>query len=150
LRDGVVSASLGQVLTGILSKPDDELLRQERAVLARLQIALARFDTAPEQQLTLGRSIAQLDELFLLVHLAQRRRQYQDRIVGDADSGRFHDDRARLIDSVGRESQRVIDSYDRQKEARELADGARNAVAAAAAVSVLGLTWSPEMAELPM
>lgn len=68
-------------------------------------------------------------------HLAERRRQYQDRIVGDADSGRFHYDRTRLIDSVGRESQRVIDSFDRRKEARELADGARNAVAAAAAVS---------------
>lgn len=67
-------------------------------------------------------------------HLAQRRRQYQDRIVGD-DSGRFHYDRTRLIDSVGRESQKVIDSFDRGKEARELADGARNAVAAAAAVS---------------
>ena len=66
-------------------------------------------------------------------HLAERRRQYQDRIVGD-DSGRFHYDRTRLIDSVGRESQRVIDSFDRRKEARELADGARNAVAAAAAV----------------
>jgi small GTP-binding protein len=68
-------------------------------------------------------------------HLAERRRQYQDRIVGDADSGRFHYDRTRLIDSVGRESQKVIDSFDRRKEARELADGARNAVAAAAAVS---------------
>ena len=67
-------------------------------------------------------------------HLAERRRQYQDRIVGD-DSGRFHYDRTRLIDSVGRESQRVIDSFDRRKEARALADGARNAVAAAAAVS---------------
>lgn len=74
-------------------------------------------------------------------HLAQRRRQYQDRIVGDEDAGRFHYDRTRLIDSVGRESQRVIDSYDRRTEARELADGARNAVAAAAAVSAgaLGL-----------
>jgi len=68
-------------------------------------------------------------------HLAERRRQYSDRIVGDADSGRFHYDRTRLIDSVGRESQKVIDSFDRRKEARELADGARNAVAAAAAVS---------------
>jgi small GTP-binding protein len=68
-------------------------------------------------------------------HLAERRRQYQDRIVGDADSGRFHYDRTRLIDSVGRESQKVIDSFDRRKEARDLADGARNAVAAAAAVS---------------
>jgi small GTP-binding protein len=67
-------------------------------------------------------------------HLAERRRQYQDRIVGD-DSGRFHYDRTRLIDSVGRESQKVIDSFDRRREARELADGARNAVAAAAAVS---------------
>ncbi len=74
-------------------------------------------------------------------HLAQRRRQYEDRIVGDADSGRFHYDRTRLIDSVGRESQRAIDSYDRRKEAAELAEGARNAVAAAAAVSAgaLGL-----------
>jgi small GTP-binding protein len=73
-------------------------------------------------------------------HLAERRRQYQDRIVGD-DSGRFHYDRTRLIDSVGRESQKVIDSFDRRKEARELADGARNAVAAAAAVGAgaLGL-----------
>jgi small GTP-binding protein len=68
-------------------------------------------------------------------HLAERRRQYQDRIVGDPDSGRFHYDRTRLIDSVGRESQKVVDSFDRRKEARELADGARNAVAAAAAVS---------------
>ena len=68
-------------------------------------------------------------------HLAQRRRQYEDRIVGEADSARFHYDRTRLIDSVGRESQKVIDSYDRRKEARELADSARNAVATAAAVS---------------
>jgi hypothetical protein len=37
---------------------------------------------------------------------------------------------------VGRESQCVIDSYDRQKEARELADGARNSVAAAAVVKI--------------
>ena len=67
-------------------------------------------------------------------HLAERRRQHRDRIVGD-DAGRFHYDRARLIDSVGREAQRVVDSYDRRREAQELADGARNAVAAAAAIS---------------
>ena len=74
-------------------------------------------------------------------HLAERRRQHRDRIVGDDEAGRFHYDRSRLIDSVGRESQRVVDSYDRRKEARELADGARNAVAAAAAVGAgaLGL-----------
>ena len=72
-------------------------------------------------------------------HLAERRRQYRDRIVGDADAGRFHTDRSRLIESVSRESQKVIDSFDRQKEARELADDARNAVAAAAAVSAGGV-----------
>ena len=74
-------------------------------------------------------------------HLADRRRQHRDRIVGDMNSERFHDDRSRLIDSVGREAQRVVDSYDRRSEARELADGARNAVATAAAVGAgaLGL-----------
>jgi small GTP-binding protein len=72
-------------------------------------------------------------------HLAERRRQYRDRIVGDADSGRFHSDRSRLLESVNRESQKVIDSFDRRKEARELADDARNAVAAAAAVSAGGV-----------
>jgi small GTP-binding protein len=74
-------------------------------------------------------------------HLADRRRQHSGRIVGDDDAGQFHYDRARLIDSVSRETQRVVDGYDRRKEARDLADGARNAVAAAAAVgaSALGL-----------
>jgi len=67
-------------------------------------------------------------------HLAERRRQYRDRIVGDEGGARFHYDRTRLIDSAGREAQRVVDSYDRRKEAQELADGARNAVATAAAL----------------
>jgi small GTP-binding protein len=66
-------------------------------------------------------------------HLAERRRQYRERIVGD-EAGRFHYDRTRLIDAVGGDAQRVVDSYDRRREAQELADGARNAVAAAAAV----------------
>jgi small GTP-binding protein len=74
-------------------------------------------------------------------HLAERRQQHKGRIVGDDDPGRFHYDRNRLLESVRRESQRVVDTYDRRKEARELADGARNAVAAAAAVGAgaLGL-----------
>jgi small GTP-binding protein len=74
-------------------------------------------------------------------HLADRRRRHRDRIVGDDEVGLFHHDRARLIESVGGETQRVVDSYDRRREARELADGARNAVAAAAAAGAgaLGL-----------
>jgi methyl-accepting chemotaxis protein len=76
-------------------------------------------------------------------HLSERRRQYRGRIVGEEDSGgaRFHYDRTRLIEAVGREAQKVVDSYDRRREAQELADGARNAVATAAAVGAgaLGL-----------
>jgi small GTP-binding protein len=71
-------------------------------------------------------------------HLAERRRQYRDRIVGE-DSGQFHYDRTRMIDSVSRETQRVVDSYDRKREAQQLADNARNAVAAAAAVGATAL-----------
>ena len=67
-------------------------------------------------------------------HLAKRRQQYAGQLVENPDTERFHFDRRRMIDSVGREAQKVIDGYDRQKEASELADGARNAVATAAAV----------------
>jgi small GTP-binding protein len=67
-------------------------------------------------------------------HLAKRRQQYAGQLIDNPESERFHFDRRRMIDSVGREAQRVIDGYDRQKEASELADGARNAVATAAAV----------------
>ena len=71
-------------------------------------------------------------------HLAERRRQYRDKIVGE-DSGQFHYDRTRLIDAVTRESQRVVESYDRKREAQHLADNARNAVAAAAAAGATAL-----------
>jgi small GTP-binding protein len=74
-------------------------------------------------------------------HLSKRRQQYAGQIIDNPDTERFHFDRRRMIDSVGREAQRVIDGYDRQKEASDLADGARNAVATAAAVgaSAVGL-----------
>jgi hypothetical protein len=69
-------------------------------------------------------------------HLAERRRQHAERIVGDAAGGTFHHDRERLIEGVGREARRAVDSYDRTKEAESIAEGARNAVAALAAVEV--------------
>ena len=61
-------------------------------------------------------------------HLAQRREQYRDRIVGDPEVAAFNVERARLIESVGREAQRLVDGFDRQREAAILAEGARNAV----------------------
>ena len=69
-------------------------------------------------------------------HLADRRRQHQDRIVGDPGVGSFHYDRERLIEGVGRESLRVVETYDREREAQAIADGAQAAVAAAAAMEV--------------
>ncbi|MFO7693418.1 MAG: dynamin family protein [Vicinamibacterales bacterium] len=68
-------------------------------------------------------------------HLASRRAAHRDRIVG-ANGDQFRADRARLIQSVGQEAQRVVDTYDKRAEARDLAESARNAVAAAAATGV--------------
>ena len=75
------------------------------------------------------------------LHLSQRRQQYRDRIVGDPEVAAFHAERARLIESVGREAQHLVDGFDRQREAAALAEGARSAVAAAAAIGAgaLGL-----------
>jgi|WetSurSiteA1Bulk_404760.scaffolds.fasta_scaffold01702_5 small GTP-binding protein len=69
-------------------------------------------------------------------HLADRRRQHQERIIGDAAGGSFHYDREKLIEGVGREAQRVVDTFDRQAEARLMAEGAQTAVAALAATEV--------------
>jgi hypothetical protein len=75
-------------------------------------------------------------------HLSARRRAFQHRIVGeDAEARPFHDERRRMVESVGGDAQRIVDTYDRRREASLLADGARNAVAtaAAAAGSAVGL-----------
>jgi small GTP-binding protein len=73
--------------------------------------------------------------------LAARQREHGDRILGGSDIGTFHADRARLLESVGREAQRVVESYDRRRESAAIADSARTAVAATAAVGAgaLGL-----------
>lgn len=69
-------------------------------------------------------------------HLAERRRKHKERIVGDEGIGTFHYDRERLIDGVGREAQRVVETYDKTSEAAQIAEGAQAAVAAAAALEV--------------
>jgi hypothetical protein len=72
-------------------------------------------------------------------HIADRRRKYKDRIIGSFGFGSFNYDRERLIDSIGREAKKVVDSYDKNREAQEIAQGAQNAVAAAAAIEVSAL-----------
>jgi small GTP-binding protein len=69
-------------------------------------------------------------------HLAERRRAYQDRIVGEASPGSFQYDRQRLIEAVGREAQRAVETYDKTREAQAIAEGAQMAVAASAAIEL--------------
>ncbi|MEJ2733860.1 MAG: dynamin family protein [Anaerolineae bacterium] len=59
-----------------MSHKQSQILKDEKAALERLQLALAGFEVTPEDQRTLQRSLQQLDELFLLV------------IVGEFNSGK--------------------------------------------------------------
>ncbi len=68
-------------------------------------------------------------------HLAERRREHEARIVGD-NVGTFQFDRERLIDSVAQEARHVVDTYDEEREALKIAQGAQDAVAASAAIEV--------------
>ncbi len=64
------------MLRRILTNQQERLLTDERRWLGDLRVTLARFDVAPEDQVTLDHSIGQLDELFLLV------------VVGEFNSGK--------------------------------------------------------------
>lgn len=51
----------------ILTDHHEKLLKEERRILSDLRVALAQFEAAQEDEQTLADTIAQLDELFLLV-----------------------------------------------------------------------------------
>jgi small GTP-binding protein len=68
-------------------------------------------------------------------HLSRRRVEHADRIVGQV-GGSFEYDRARLLDSVGREAHRTVESYDKEAEATRLAESVQMAVAGTALVEV--------------
>jgi len=72
----------------------------------------------------------------VMQHLVDRRHQHKDRIVGDSGVGTFHAERERLIEGIGRETQRVVETYDKTHEAQTIADGTQTAVAAMAAIEV--------------
>ena len=64
-------------------------------------------------------------------HVKRRSREHEGRVVG-GEAGTFQYDRQKLIDTVGRAASKAVDSYDREREAAQMADGVRNAVAGAA------------------
>lgn len=65
-------------------------------------------------------------------HIADGRQKYKGRIVGDI--GSFNYDRERLISSIRDEANRVIETYDKTREADQIARRSQNAVAATAAI----------------
>jgi small GTP-binding protein len=65
--------------------------------------------------------------------LVDRAKQRGSRMLGAPEVGTFHTDRTQLIDAVGREAQRVVDTYDKRREAEAIANQARDAVTTAAA-----------------
>ncbi|MDM8519538.1 dynamin family protein [Anaerolineales bacterium HSG6] len=72
-------------------------------------------------------------------YLKARKDAYQSKIIGEVGQG-FRYDRDRLIDSVGRSAQRVVDTYDKTIEAEKIAIDAQMAVAGTAiAGGVVGL-----------
>lgn len=63
-------------------------------------------------------------------HLAQRRQEHEERIVGQGGprEGTLAYDRQRLVDSIGKSVQTAIETYDHIGEAARLAESARRAV----------------------
>jgi small GTP-binding protein len=73
-----------------------------------------------------------------LEYLDRHRAKIQDQeeqIIGQV-GGPFEYNRRQLLDSVGRAAREVVQSYDREAEARQLAQGVRDAVAGAAILQV--------------
>jgi small GTP-binding protein len=71
----------------------------------------------------------------VMSHLEERKQQYKEQIVGDVGKG-FRYNRERLIESVGKSAQRVVDTYDKSVEAEAIADGAQRAVTESAIIEV--------------
>ena len=71
----------------------------------------------------------------VMEHLERRKAHHADRLVGRV-MGVFEHDRASLLESVRREAQRALESYDRDKESSRLAESVQVAVAGTAALQV--------------
>ena len=68
--------------------------------------------------------------------LTERRVAHRNRLPSSAFQQRFHSEREDLITAVGGHAQRIVETFDHAKEAQALAEKARNAVTASAAIEV--------------
>lgn len=74
-------------------------------------------------------------------HLADRNRDPKGPTLGDRGMGSFYQDRQSLFDTIIRETRRVVETYDKTREAKAIAESAQMAVATSAALeaSAVGL-----------
>jgi hypothetical protein len=70
----------------------------------------------------------------VVARLSERRQEHKERILGDMGPGSFRQDRDRLIEVIGREARQVVETYDKNREARTIAENARTTIAASAAM----------------
>ena len=74
----------------------------------------------------------------VIEHVSSRRNKHADRIIGQVGSA-FDYDRTRLIETVSRGAQQVLEKYDRTHESMRIAESLQTAVATTAAVEVSAL-----------
>jgi small GTP-binding protein len=74
-------------------------------------------------------------------HLAERNREHKGSVWEDIEMSSFYQDRQSLIDTIVRETRRVVETYDRSREAKAIAESAQTAIATSAAIeaSAVGL-----------
>ena len=70
----------------------------------------------------------------VVARLAARRKEHQDRILGDIGPEGFRQDRERLLEAIRREARQVVETYDKNRESRKIAENAQTTIAASAAM----------------
>jgi len=66
----------------------------------------------------------------------QRSSKYRDRIFSDPEIQQFNLERQKIISTINREAQRIVEQYDKDDQASQIAEEAQTAVAASAAIEV--------------
>ncbi len=69
-------------------------------------------------------------------YLTERERKHKESIIGEGINTDFVYDRKRLLDAIGKESEHVVESYNKHAEASQIAEDAKNAVATSVAVEI--------------
>ncbi len=66
----------------------------------------------------------------------QRSMKYRERIFNDPETQQFNLERQKIISTINREAQRIVEQYNKDDQASQIAEEAQTAVAASAAIEV--------------